>query len=375
MWLARTSPTAPSPLRRARSQAVSTATVAAGWPKPHSPLTRAAPGRSSTIRGRAAGRIQPSRTSSTYHEMRITPCESWPARLDATRWSATCSAMSAGAPAASKMRRPRSRRYAGSNSSIVLTLNGRSVDRRTFEKPVQGLSSPDAWPSFCPGRPSAQYCCHNAQHQRAGGHGRGTPTLGQPPRRRHLLRGQPVDLRAVEEKEDRTCSPHPLTAGVLGSVQPRFTHALGTQSSQPPAGLLLHLFDRAEGDRLRGTRLGAGRHKVELQPVVAERAFEGTPVAFAAVDHAEGAGRDAVATAVAHVRLDDDGAELGAEDGARRADLEAGGFRTVLADVRVHQPPDATVFRGPREPCFTGVPTKPASWRGVGCFALLFDER
>src|SRR5262249_44580520 len=245
MWLARTSPAAPSPLRRARSQAASTATVAAGWPKPHSPLIRAAAGRPSTTRGRAAGRIQPARTSSTYHEMRITPCESWPARLDATRWSATCAAMSVGAPAASKMRRPRSRRYAGSNSGIVLTLNGRSVDRWTYQRPVKGPIV-DTWPSFCPGWPAAQYGCHNAQHQRAGGHGRGPPTLCQPPRWRNRLRGQPVDLRAVEEKEDRTRTPHPLAAGVLHAVQPRFTHALGAQAIQPSARLLLHLLDGAE---------------------------------------------------------------------------------------------------------------------------------
>src|SRR5215467_7078041 len=242
MWLARTSPAAPSPLRRARSQAVSTATVAAGWPKPHSPLTRAAAGRSSTIRGRAAGRIQPPRTSSTYHEMRITPCESWPARLDATRWSATCSAMSVGAPAASKMRRPRSRRYAGSNSGIVLTLNGRSVDRWTYERPVKGPSV-DTWPSFCPGWPAAQDHGYDAQHKRAGGHGRRAPAFGQPARRRHRLRGQSVDLRAVQKKEDRTRTPHPLAAGVFGAVQPRVTHALGTQAIQPPARLLLHLLD------------------------------------------------------------------------------------------------------------------------------------
>src|SRR5262245_35976057 len=115
------------------------------------------------------------------------------------------------------------------------------------------------------------------------------------------------------------------------------------QAFQPPARLPLHLLDRAEADRLRGTRLRAGRHQVELQPVVAECALEGTSVAFAAVDHPEGAGGDAVAAAVAHVRLDHDRAELGAEDGACWADLQAGGIRTMLADVRVHQPADIAI--------------------------------
>src|SRR5205823_9987847 len=50
--------------------------------------------------------------------------------------------------------------------------------------------------------------------------------------------------------------------------------------------------------------------------------------------------RDAVAAAVADVVLDHDGAELGAEDRARRADVEAARVRAVLAHVRAHQPPE-----------------------------------
>ena len=56
------------------------------------------------------------------------------------------------------------------------------------------------------------------------------------------------------------------------------------------------------------------------------------------VDHAERTGRHAVAAAVADVLLDDDRAELGAEERAGRADVEAGGVRAVLADVGAHQP-------------------------------------
>src|SRR5207302_7565310 len=50
------------------------------------------------------------------------------------------------------------------------------------------------------------------------------------------------------------------------------------------------------------------------------------------VEHAERAGGDAVAATVADVLLHDDRAELGAEQRARRAHVEAGGVRAVLAD-------------------------------------------
>ena len=54
--------------------------------------------------------------------------------------------------------------------------------------------------------------------------------------------------------------------------------------------------------------------------------------------HAERARGHAVAAAVADVLLHDDRAELGAEERAGRADVEAARVRAVLADVRLHQP-------------------------------------
>jgi hypothetical protein len=44
-----------------------------------------------------------------------------------------------------------------------------------------------------------------------------------------------------------------------------------------------------------------------------------------------------VAAAVADVGLDVDGVELGADERAGRADVEAGGVRSVLADVGGHE--------------------------------------
>src|SRR5262249_43212682 len=136
---------------------------------------------------------------------------------------------------------------------------------------------------------------------------------------------------------------HPLPTGVIDAVEPSIGHAVGLQPVQPGPRLLLHLHDRTEADRLSRTGLRTRRHQVGLQPVVAEGALECTAVTFAAIDHAEGAGGDTVPATVADVRLDDDGAELGSEDGASRADLEAGSLCAVLADVRIHQPSEVTV--------------------------------
>src|SRR5207248_9120968 len=58
----------------------------------------------------------------------------------------------------------------------------------------------------------------------------------------------------------------------------------------------------------------------------------------ALVEHAERARGHAVAAAVADVLLDDDGVELGAEERAGRAHVEARGVRAVLADVARHEP-------------------------------------
>src|SRR5207253_3212711 len=86
-------------------------------------------------------------------------------------------------------------------------------------------------------------------------------------------------------------------------------------------------------------------------PVVAERALPHTTIGLPRerprpvrrrelplVDDAERTGRHAVAAAVAHVLLDHDRPELGAEERAGRTDVETGGVRAVLADVGAHQP-------------------------------------
>ena len=91
-------------------------------------------------------------------------------------------------------------------------------------------------------------------------------------------------------------------------------------------------------DRVGGAGLGAGRLQPVLQPVVAERTLMRPAVGRAERRHAEGAGGQAVAAAVADVLLDVDRVELGADDRAGRAGLQAAGVDAVLADVAEHQP-------------------------------------
>ena len=76
-----------------------------------------------------------------------------------------------------------------------------------------------------------------------------------------------------------------------------------------------------------------------------------------AVDDAERARRDAVAAAVAHVGLQDHGVELGADERAGRAGVQAAGVRAVLADVG-HEDP---VVHAATAPTSTGRRRPPSS--------------
>src|SRR5207302_1976681 len=72
--------------------------------------------------------------------------------------------------------------------------------------------------------------------------------------------------------------------------------------------------------------------------VVAERTLVGVAVVFIAPEHAERAGADAVAAAVADVALHVHVAELVVDDRAGGARLLTGGVLAVLADVAHHEP-------------------------------------
>src|SRR5215467_7376089 len=155
------------------------------------------------------------------------------------------------------------------------------------------------------------------------------------PARQHrtLGRGQPVDFRLVGQEEQRV-----QPAVLLVAVEARIRHPLPAQLVQSRTGDVLHRAQIAELDRLRRARLGAGRHQVGLQPVVAERALPGQAARLVEADDVIRAGRDAVAAAVADARLDIDGVELGPDDRVRGAHFHAARLRAVLADVAHHVP-------------------------------------
>src|SRR3954452_12397827 len=119
----------------------------------------------------------------------------------------------------------------------------------------------------------------------------------------------------------------------MGVRGPRAAHLL-----EPRLRPLTQLGQRTELDRVRRTRLRAGRLLVVLQPVVTERALPHATVVLALVEHAERTRWNAVAAAVAHVLLHHHRSELRAEERTRRAHLEASRVRAVLAHVRGHEP-------------------------------------
>src|SRR2546429_3647909 len=108
-------------------------------------------------------------------------------------------------------------------------------------------------------------------------------------------------------------------------------------------GTLRELREGAELDRCGRARLGAGWRHCVLEGFVAGGAFMPRPrlelaVLGCAVDDPEGTGRHAETTAVADVLLDVDGVELGPDQGAGGAGLEASRVGAMLADVGHHQP-------------------------------------
>jgi hypothetical protein len=109
-------------------------------------------------------------------------------------------------------------------------------------------------------------------------------------------------------------------------------------------GALAELDQVSELDRLGWAGLNPGRLPIVLEPVIAQGALPGSPVVLATLDDPKRAGGDAVAGAVADILLDDDGAELGAEQASGRTDLKAGGIGAVFADVGGHQPADTVAL-------------------------------
>src|SRR5882762_4930840 len=181
---------------------------------------------------------------------------------------------------------------------------------------------------------------HQAEHQRA--RGREQRAWHQVSGRQPRAGRQAIHFGLVDEEKERIePSQHP----VVGAVEIRAPLALRVELADPGLRLLSELGNRPEHDRVGGTGLGAGGLQPGLQAVVTERALLGRVRDRIHPDDAEGAGRDAVTAPVARVGLDHDRVELGTDDGAGRAHLEAAGLDAMLAYVG-HQEPAATTSIG-----------------------------
>src|ERR1700737_1902668 len=154
--------------------------------------------------------------------------------------------------------------------------------------------------------------------------------------RGHLRIGrQSVDFRSVDEQVERI---QPAQHLLVGAIEIRLVLARPVQLLYPRFRSLSKLADGPKLNRLGRAGFRAGGLHPALQPVVTERALLRGVRDRVDVDHAERTGRNAVAASIASVRLNDDGVELGSDDRARRADFQAGGVDTVLADVAHEQP-------------------------------------
>src|SRR5437773_6759671 len=174
-----------------------------------------------------------------------------------------------------------------------------------------------------------QHAQYGGARRREGG------TLGEVARRQLWVPGQAVDLGLIDQQVERIePAERPIRVGAvefgLDALRLELVDALMCARAQ--------LGNRAELDGVRGTRLRARGLEPHLEPVVAERALLRRARHGVPVDDAERAGGDARPTSVAHVRLDDDRVELGANDGAGGAHLETPGLDAVLAHVAHHQP-------------------------------------
>src|SRR3989475_6219486 len=154
--------------------------------------------------------------------------------------------------------------------------------------------------------------------------------------RRHLRIGrQSVDFRLVHQQIERV---QPTEHLLVGAVEIRPVLPRPVQLLHARLRSLSKLADGPKLNRLGRAGFRAGGLHPALQPVVTERALLRSVGYRVDVDHAERTGRNAVAASIASVRLNDDGVELGSDDRARRADFQAGGVDTVLADVAHEQP-------------------------------------
>ena len=115
-------------------------------------------------------------------------------------------------------------------------------------------------------------------------------------------------------------------------------HSSISELRDPLLCILPKLADLAKFNRLRRTRLCAGRLQSNFLPVITEGALERPAVTFVTLDNSERASDHAISAAVTNVRLNEDAAEFRAHNRARGTRLEAPSILAMFANVRRKRP-------------------------------------
>src|ERR1017187_124106 len=224
----------------------------------------------------------------------------------------------------SRVRRPDPRRHAGAGAA----------------RPSQRHWREGRWSRT---RPHERSC--RAGEQGCASNRGGPPHRGEIPRGDHRVGRQPVDLRLIEQEEERPGATDAVIG--IGAVELRLGDARGVERIDSVLRAHTQLIQIAVLDRLRRACLRAGRGHAVSETVVAQGALlcdadiACARRALAAVDDTERARRDAVPAAIANVVLHHNCPELGAHERPGGTHVEAGSVGAVLADIRRHQPANA----------------------------------
>src|SRR5579871_1243448 len=122
------------------------------------------------------------------------------------------------------------------------------------------------------------------------------------------------------------------------AIQIGIGDALLMQHAHSRASAMRQLVQIAKQDGLGWTGFRAGRLHAILLAVIAKRAFPGPAIFSVKINHAKGARRDAIAAAVADVRLNIDIAKFVADNRAGGAGIHTAGMLAMLAYIAHHQP-------------------------------------
>src|SRR6266581_4415392 len=173
-----------------------------------------------------------------------------------------------------------------------------------------------------------------AEH--GGGGDRECTALFQTRARELWVGGQTVNLRVIHQQIERVEAAERAVWIVAVELRAFFSLALELRHALLRAGP--ELGNWTELNRVGRARFRAGGLEPDAHAVVTERALLRRARDHVHIDDAKGTAGDASAAAVAHIRLDHHGVELGADDRAGGAHLDTASLDAMLAHVAHHEP-------------------------------------